>query len=1331
MKNQTRVPRTRADRIRSLILWVSVFVGTVSTTGFFIVPLLIKYWAMSALSDRLHGSASLERARVNPWALGIKLEGFKVQDTAGNQLAGFGRFDGRFELWESLFKGGLRFRRAILTRPASHAELFQSGVLNFAALLKESPAGAGNPAPARPLRKLPRIVVDDLRVIDADLSFRDATTPVPFELKVKDVNVGFGGVDLAPDHANLHRITAVTDAGERITWVGATHANPLSAKGVLTIEGFGLKRLMPYASRYTPADLTKGTLSARVSYDLRPVASPRVAQVVIEEAVVEGISLLQPDGPLVEVGKLTLKDAAADGDARSISIASVQIVDPVAHVRRDVSGQINLNRLLTHSRSTAGTPQKGRQRTDPRTIEYPLVQIAEAITNLIEDIAGEWSLAAEQLVISRGGATYDDSAAREPVHVSVSRAEITAGPIRSADRFRHQVTLDASIGDAGSAHVSGVIGPVDRTADLTIKAAGLDLATFGPYLPEQLSADLPASRLTAARLDAEGVAKASVPVGAASALAWNGAVTISGLKQQVPGGAAILQAETVEVKGSADAAGTDVNMTRASWKGSARLKAVAANIPAQTAIAAEAATVDVTGEALVDGSNARWNGSTQLTGLAGAVGGASPASLNARSLRTQGVLTLDADQHAAWEGSLDLEQWGAETKGQAAIAAGSLHLDGRAGASPQDMKWSGLIAMKDLEARTTQAPQSRVVAKGVEISGDAGVNLTDRKDPVRIEWNGRAAIDSTEASKASTGEARAQHLSLEGKAGAVIASDDRTLSWSGAIKGQSLEVKDLSEHSRGAATTGAVEIAGDTRISADGHGPRDGSWKGSIDASAINVQATPQNPASIQVASAQVSGDARAEDLGAAEPDLHFSGDARTGVIDVASPDRMALKATLSSFAAQGVDIATRQPRLAAAAVSIDRPVLEASTALLPPPGQKSAPRRFSGAQLRELIPIQFSIGSAKITDGRYIVTDTTANPPARLRGEDLNITATNLSGDGQRVADVRVSARLQETGRLSVGGSVDLFRDDPFADVQIEIDSLPLKPYELFTGRYVGYLVDQGRLSMKLPVKAEGGRLKGDLNFNLDKFYLGQEVDSPDAPDLPVQLGLSLLRDVNEQIKGDIPISGDMNEPDFSLIGVVWKAFFNLITKAATAPFQVLGSLLGAGEGEDLSYIAFEPGRATLPPDSLAKLDKLAKGLTDRPGLSLAVVGRVNDGADAGAIRLDQLKAQMRHANGDRALTPEEYTARIEDMYYASIGSAKPARKRGEPPPVAVADMEARVLESVPVPPETLTELARARAAAVVGVLVKDNAIPDQRVKAVLDADIHGRDPRADLQLK
>ncbi len=233
----------------------------------------------------------------------------------------------------------------------------------------------------------------------------------------------------------------------------------------------------------------------------------------------------------------------------------------------------------------------------------------------------------------------------------------------------------------------------------------------------------------------------------------------------------------------------------------------------------------------------------------------------------------------------------------------------------------------------------------------------------------------------------------------------------------------------------------------------------------------------------------------------------------------------------------------------------------------------------------------------------------------------------------------------MTLDGSVGTLGSEDNSDLKLTMENLSLPMLSPYFGRYLGYGVDSGKLNLNLDYEFSGSHLDAANSVVLQQLELGAAIPSEEAISAPVKLGLALLRDRQGVIDIDLPISGDLDNPDFSVGQLVMKAFVNLVAKAATSPFSMLGSIadLAGLSGEELGKVSFEAGRTELAEGEDVKLEALGKALNDRPALALNVRGAVAPEADGKALRRQRLFEELAIADSASA---SERIARLEQAY-------------------------------------------------------------------------------------
>ena len=349
------------------------------------------------------------------------------------------------------------------------------------------------------------------------------------------------------------------------------------------------------------------------------------------------------------------------------------------------------------------------------------------------------------------------------------------------------------------------------------------------------------------------------------------------------------------------------------------------------------------------------------------------------------------------------------------------------------------------------------------------------------------------------------------------------------------------------------------------------------------------------------------------------------------------------------------------------------------------------------------------------------------------------------QAGNVDISAKVERTAPVEIKGTVNPFARDITLDLAGKARDVDLPPLSPYAAKYAGYGITRGKLSFDVHYRIKDRKLVADNKLVLDQLTFGERVDSPTATKLPVQLAVALLKDANGVIDIEVPISGSLDDPQFSVGGLIVKVIVNLLQKAVTAPFALLGAAFGGG-GEEMSYVAFDPGRGVPVAAADAKLDTLGKALTARPSLKVDIAGHSDTAADTEALRRGAVERAIR-AEKLKALaaagTPPgggrvEVSADERLRYLTAAYKDAPIKERprnffGILKDVPAADMEAMLYAHATASDDALRELAQRRAQAVKEALVKRGVAPERLfiVTATAKSAKDAPAARVDLALK
>jgi uncharacterized protein involved in outer membrane biogenesis len=393
--------------------------------------------------------------------------------------------------------------------------------------------------------------------------------------------------------------------------------------------------------------------------------------------------------------------------------------------------------------------------------------------------------------------------------------------------------------------------------------------------------------------------------------------------------------------------------------------------------------------------------------------------------------------------------------------------------------------------------------------------------------------------------------------------------------------------------------------------------------------------------------------------------------------------------------------------------IVRAGTAPAP-----AEPQPQRTAQTTKASPIK--IGKLTLQSGRVRFTDNFIKPNYTATLGNFNGVVTDLSSDAATNAKVELRGEVNNAP-LSVNGRINPLKGELFLDLKAAVRGMELAPLSAYSGRYIGYGIEKGKLSFEVAYKVDQRVLTADNRLILEQLTFGDPVNSPDGTRLPVRFAVALLSDRNGVIDVKLPIGGSLDDPQFSIGAVIFKAIGNAVTKAVTQPFALLGSLFGGGE--ELSSLEFQPGRFAVPAGGEEKLRSLASALTNRPSLKLEITGRADlqtdrDGLKHAAIerKVRALKIRDMAARGASiepgrvTVSAAEYPALLARVY-KDEDFTKPRNMIGLAKELPVEEMEKLMIANAVVADDDLHTLGNQRAQAAKTWLVRNGKVPDERI--------------------
>jgi hypothetical protein len=399
--------------------------------------------------------------------------------------------------------------------------------------------------------------------------------------------------------------------------------------------------------------------------------------------------------------------------------------------------------------------------------------------------------------------------------------------------------------------------------------------------------------------------------------------------------------------------------------------------------------------------------------------------------------------------------------------------------------------------------------------------------------------------------------------------------------------------------------------------------------------------------------------------------------------------------------------------------------------------------------PMPMAIKKIVLHAGQTNFADLSVQPNFATGIQSIEGTVLGLSSNPNSRARVDIHGAVDAFSPVDITGDVNVLSAALYTDLALNFRNMELSIFNPYSGKFAGYNITKGKLTTELHYKVVGRKLDAQHHITVDQLEFGDKTASKDAVSLPIKLAVALLKDRHGVINLDIPVTGTLDDPTFRLGPIIWKVFVNILEKAVTAPFALIGALFGGGP--DLQFVDFRPGAADLDPAAADKIRTMVKALNERPQLKIEVpIAWVGD-LDRPALVEAQFLTQVREAQSAKAGRKKspadapdfeqlDTSAKVElltQLYAKSVG--------GEPkfpqevtniktkPELAAAKadfLKQALREHISVTDGDLTALGQQRAMAVQQALLTDSQVDPARVFLAVNDKAKNQDGKVRLEL-
>ncbi|MCP4723166.1 MAG: DUF748 domain-containing protein [Desulfobacteraceae bacterium] len=368
-------------------------------------------------------------------------------------------------------------------------------------------------------------------------------------------------------------------------------------------------------------------------------------------------------------------------------------------------------------------------------------------------------------------------------------------------------------------------------------------------------------------------------------------------------------------------------------------------------------------------------------------------------------------------------------------------------------------------------------------------------------------------------------------------------------------------------------------------------------------------------------------------------------------------------------------------------------------------------------------ISNVTLQGGHIHYADYFTQPNVIAEMKEITGQIKGLSSMDDTPAAIQLQGLHGQSSPLDIVGRISPLSRKRFLDLDISFKDIDLTRFSPYAAKYIGYKIEKGKLVLDLKYKIEKNLLESQNRLFLDQFTLGKKVDSKDATSLPVPLAISLLKNSNDQIDLNLPLTGDLDDPEFNFSSALFAVFGNLIIKVTAAPFKFLGAMFGGGE--ELGFINFEYGSHKISNEGIKKLDKLMEILDKKKELDLEIKGTYESIQDGEALRLKRYEALLKSgeiakieavkgtkasSQEDLVLLPEEREEAILAAY-VSADFPKPRGEDGKEKQISTGEKEKLLFTHLDIKENHLKELAMTRAENIKNYILSTGKVVSERI--------------------
>ena len=472
-------------RFRKLVYWAVGLVLVYTIVGFFVLPPIIRSVAEKRLSQELGRAVTIEKVKINPYALSTTIRGLLIKDKDGEPFLSWDEVYVNFEAI-SFFGHPWVFKEISTSNPYVRVQVNKDYRFNFSDLVEKYSTPSIEPAPKKPAKPI-ALRVEILRISGAKASLTDMTPRQPFHRTIGPLEVTLTKFYTDPTNKNPYSFAGTTDAGEKFSWAGYFYLDPIRSEGEVTLDNVSLNKYAALYQDFVRFDIRDGVISLRSTYNLEKSSTTNVFAVTNTTFRLESLKVGQKNNPenIVDLPQLSVVGASADAVRRTAEVNSVLVKDAHFILRRDKNESVNVFELAKPAENATNAPGG---------ILFLLQSVTNAFALLLNSTNAASGIV-HDVTVTNCSLQLEDLANARPAHLDLDQIVLNAKELSNIAGKDMAADLSLRWETNGTIHTTINAGLTPAHADVKLALDNIVLRPIDPYLEPHVNVYIMRSKL--------------------------------------------------------------------------------------------------------------------------------------------------------------------------------------------------------------------------------------------------------------------------------------------------------------------------------------------------------------------------------------------------------------------------------------------------------------------------------------------------------------------------------------------------------------------------------------------------------------------------------------------------------------------------------------------------------------------------------------------------------------------------------------------------------------------------------------------------------------------